>query len=319
MCIRDSIAAGVGLAAVARRPTVAVSLRRPTTGRILAGVVIIAVAAGLAVAWNAQRPDGRLHVAFLDVGQGDAILIQTPGGRQLLVDGGYTASDTLDQLGRHMPFWDRSIDLVIATHPDADHVAGLVEVVERYRIGGLITNGAVEANDSAYAALLAAAESRGVLVHPAQIGETVGLDEGVELRILHTAESPAAADDNEASVVARLTYGELSLLLTGDAEEAAEAGLLDSHTPLASVILKAGHHGADTSSSAAFLQAVAPQIVIISAGRENRYGHPHPAMLARAAAIGATVLRTDEYGTLEVTSDGARMWWSAEREAAPVP
>ncbi|CUS05161.2 putative Competence protein ComEC [Candidatus Promineifilum breve] len=313
------IAAGVGLAAVARRPTVAVSLRRPTTGRILAGVVIIAVAAGLAVAWNAQRPDGRLHVAFLDVGQGDAILIQTPGGRQLLVDGGYTASDTLDQLGRHMPFWDRSIDLVIATHPDADHVAGLVEVVERYRIGGLITNGAVEANDSAYAALLAAAESRGVLVHPAQIGETVGLDEGVELRILHTAESPAAADDNEASVVARLTYGELSLLLTGDAEEAAEAGLLDSHTPLASVILKAGHHGADTSSSAAFLQAVAPQIVIISAGRENRYGHPHPAMLARAAAIGATVLRTDEYGTLEVTSDGARMWWSAEREAAPVP
>ena len=88
---------------------------------------------------------------------------------------------------------------------------------------------------------------------------------------------------------------------------------------MTSVILKAGHHGADTSSSAAFLQAVAPQIVIISAGRENRYGHPHPAMLARAAAIGATVLRTDEYGTLEVTSDGARMWWSAEREAAPVP
>ncbi len=309
------IAAITWLAVAAKGRTAVSSLRRLTAGQVLPGLVAVAVVAALGIAWLADRPDGRLHVAFLDVGQGDAIFIQTPGGRQLLVDGGHYPSVTLDQLGRQMPFWDRSLDLIIATHPDADHVAGLVEVVQRYRVAGLITNGAVEGNEAAYDALLAAAGSRGVLVHPAQIGETVRLDEGVTLHILHAAASPDDGDSNEASVVARLTYGELSLLLTGDAEEAAEETLLHGQRPLASVILKAGHHGANTSSGADFLQAVAPQIVIISAGRDNTYGHPHPAMLDRAAAVGATILRTDELGTLELSSDGTQMWWSAEREA----
>lgn len=306
------------LAAAGKRQPAAATLQRPAAVKIIAGVGIVLFAV-LTVAWISDRPDGRLHVAFLDVGQGDAIFIETPGGRQLLVDGGRYASTTLDQLGRHMPFWDRSIDLLIATHPDADHVAGLVEVIERYQVGGLITNGAGQSSDSAYTALLAAAESRGVIVHAAQMGEAIKLDEGVELGILHAAASPEVVDTNEASVVARLTYGRMSLLLTGDAEEMVEADLLASDTPLTSVILKAGHHGANTSSSADFLRAVAPQIVVISAGRDNRYGHPHPAMLARAAAVGAAVLRTDEYGTLEVVSDGTRMWWTAERDSSALP
>lgn len=313
------IAALTLLVAAGKQQAVARTIRRPGAGKVMGGLVAVAVAGTLAVAWLNDRPDGRLHVAFLDVGQGDAIFIQTPGGRQLLVDGGREPSVTLDQLGRHMPFWDRSIDLVVATHPDADHVAGLVEIVERYRIGGLITNGAGATGDPAYAALLAAAEARGVLVHPAQIGEVVALDEDVALSILHTASPAAGSDSNDASVVSRLTYGDLSLLLTGDAEATAETDLVAGTASLASVILKAGHHGANTSSSAAFLQAVAPQIIVISVGQDNSYGHPHPAMLARAAAVGATVLRTDELGTLEVVSDGRRMWWSAERESDQPP
>jgi len=103
------------------------------------------------------------------------------------------------------------------------------------------------------------------------------------------------------------------VLLTGDAESGTEAALLAGGQPLASVVLKAGHHGANTSSSEAFLRAVAPQVIVISVGADNTYGHPAPAMLARAAAVGATVLRTDEVGTVEVSSDGERMWWVVER------
>jgi competence protein ComEC len=277
----------------------------------LVGVVLIGL---LIIGWSAGRAENRLHVAFLDVGQGDAIFIQTPGGRQLLVDGGRYPSATLDELGRQMPFWDRSIDLVIATHPDADHIAGLVEVMERYEVSQLITNGADKASDTAYAAILEAAARRGTPVHAAQEGEMIILDEGVRLEILHSGGSGSDDDRNDGSVVGRLTYGELSVMLTGDAETPAESDILQDGRPLRAMVLKAGHHGANTSSSELFLQAVAPGVVVISVGRENSYGHPHPAMLERAAAIGAIVLRTDELGTLEMASDGARIWWFAEHE-----
>ncbi len=274
---------------------------------LLAGGVLVAV---WLVLWSSGRPDGRLHVAFLDVGQGDAIFIQTPNGRQLLVDGGRYPSVALDQLGRQMPFWDRSLDLALATHPDDDHVAGLVEVVERYRVSRLLTNGAPAADDPGYDALLAAADADGVPIHVAQTGEAIVLDEGVRLEILHAG--GAADAPNDASVVLLLTYGDFSLLLTGDAGTEAESAMQQSGRPLTADVLKAGHHGANTSSSAPFLAAVAPQVVIISAGADNSYGHPAPEMLARAAGVGAVVLRTDELGTIEVISDGREVWWAAE-------
>jgi competence protein ComEC len=189
----------------------------------------------------------------------------------------------------------------------------LVGVLERYEVSYLITNGAGAESDPAFAALLEAAEARGVPIDPAQLGETILPDDGVRLEILHTGPADTGDSRNDASIVALLTYGELSLLLTGDAEAAAETALLQSGRPLDTVILKAGHHGANTSSSERFLQAVSPQIVVISAGIDNSYGHPHPAMLARVEGIGAMVLRTDQIGTVEVVSDGRRMWWEAER------
>lgn len=280
------------------------------------GLLLVSLAL---IGWIIGQSDNRLHVAFLDVGQGDAIFIQTPNGRQLLIDGGRYPSETLDQLGRQLPFWDRSIDIVMATHPDADHVAGLVDVVERYNVALLITNGAGEDSDSDYAALLAAADERGTDVHIAQKGESIRLDEGVLIDILHSGDVGKPDSRNNASIVARLSYGALSVLLTGDAEESSEMRMLQEGAPIQSAVLKAGHHGANTSSGAEFLETVAPQIVVISVGRDNSYGHPHPDMLARAAAVGATVLRTDELGTLELESDGSQMWWSAEYDETAVP
>jgi competence protein ComEC len=259
-----------------------------------------------------QRPDGRLHVVFLDVGQGDAIFVQTPDGRQVLVDGGRYPSQLLDLISRQMPFWDRSLDIVIATHPDEDHIAGLVTVLERYRTGRLITNGVESTGIPIYEALLTAAADRKTPVHTTRAGEVFDLGDGVRLEILHPDGSFRRDSQNEASVVARLTYGELTVLLTGDAETAAEKAMIDGGRVLEATVLKAGHHGANASSSEPFLAAVRPRYIIISAGRDNSYGHPHRAMLGRAGEIGAVIMRTDELGTIELISDGLKMWWQSD-------
>jgi competence protein ComEC len=271
---------------------------------LLVGVV-------LSMSWYGGQPDGRLHVAFLDVGQGDAIFIQTPSGRQILIDGGYYPSVLNEQLGRQLPFWDRDLDLIIATHPDADHVSGLVDILGRYRVGELWTDGSGLGESAVYDAVLQAAEETGTPIRRAVVGETLAFGDGVRLEVLHPGESLSTENRNDNSVSVRLLYGDFSLLLTGDAEEAGERALLDGGRPLQALVFKAGHHGSRTSSSAELLTAVQPQIIVISAGVENRFGHPHPEVLQRAADIGAVVLRTDELGTIEVKTDGRRMWWTA--------
>ena len=298
-----------------------VTQSRERRGRLVAGIVrrapqgtiaLTAIGAALAWQWGASQPDGLLHVAFLDVGQGDAIFIQTPTGRQVLVDGGEQATLINDRLGAKMPFWDRYLDVVVATHPDRDHVAGLVDVFERYRIDLLLTNGTEKGASEAYDALLRAAERKGVNVHRAVAGETLVVDDGVRLEILHPRKM-LEDEDNDNSVSLRLVYGNLTVLLTGDAEATAERQMVDSGRSLRASIFKAGHHGSRTSSNSFFLAAVRPQTVIISAGKDNDAGHPHPEVLERVANVGATVLRTDELGTIEVITDGEQMWWEAER------
>jgi competence protein ComEC len=272
---------------------------------LLSASLVAVLLAGL---WATTGPDGRLHVSFLDVGQGDAILIESPAGHQVLIDGGRYPTAVLNELGRHVPFWDHTLDVVVATHPDEDHIVGLVPVLERYQVGTLVTNGAPADNDATYSALLDMAAARGTQLHIASPGEALALG-GATLTILHPDAAYESDGTNGRSIVARLVYGDLSVLLTGDAEEAAEAWLLRSGAPLASTVLKAGHHGSNGSSSAPFLNAVQPMVAVISAGRDNNFGHPHPAVLARLEAAGATIVRTDESGTLELVSDGRRMWW----------
>ncbi|MCB0035320.1 MAG: DNA internalization-related competence protein ComEC/Rec2, partial [Anaerolineales bacterium] len=261
--------------------------------------------------WQTTQPDGLLHVAFLDVGQGDAIFIQTPTGRQILVDGGHYPTVLNDQLGRQMPFWDRDIDLVIATHPDADHISGLPGVLSRYEVGQLLVSAGPDGRTAAYEELFALVDEQALAIHYAVAGEVIAIEDGVRLEVVHPEH--LGDDRNNNSVGVRLVYGDFSLLLTGDAEEAAEAEMIASGRPLQALVFKAGHHGAQNATTMAMLEAVRPQIVVISVGVDNHFGHPHTDVLSRAAAVGATVLRTDELGTISVSSDGETMWWQAER------
>lgn len=279
---------------------------------ILFGAGIVAI---LATTWALSQPDGNLHVTFLDVGQGDATFIQTPSGRQILVDGGAYPTVLNEHLGRQIPFWDRDIDLIIATHPDADHVAGLPGVFDRYDVGRLITNGQ-QAQEAAYQALLTAAAGSNTPIHDCTAGEVIEIEDGVRLEVVNPTVGgrllTAGGHDNELSVAVRLVYQQFTLLLMGDAGQDAERAMLAVGRPLSAVVYKAGHHGSKSSSSADFLDSIRPLVVVISAGEGNRYGHPHEQVLQRAAEVGAAVLRTDELGTIEVISDGQAMWWEAK-------
>ncbi|HEX6385369.1 MAG TPA: DNA internalization-related competence protein ComEC/Rec2 [Anaerolineae bacterium] len=292
-----------------RRSRLLLQLRQNLSQRLaFGGALLLAL---LAISWAATQPDGYLHVVFFDVGQGDAIFIQTPSGRQILIDGGLYPTVLHGQLGRQMPFWDREIDILVATHPDADHVTGLVGVFDRYRVGRLITDGEGAGESSNYDALLLAAENNHTPLHSALAGQLITIGDGVRLEILHPGASLDRGNRNENSVSMRLLYGHFAVLLTGDAEEKGERAMLASGRPLHALVFKAGHHGSDSSSAMPFLQAIRPQIIVVSASEDNRYGHPHLAMLQRATEVGAAVLRTDELGTIEVISDGRTMWWQA--------
>ena len=292
-----------------KRERVTAVLRQNLTQRLALGLSLLA--AIMTVGWSASQPDGNLHVVFIDVGQGDATFIQTPSGRQILVDGGYYPSVLNDELGRRIPFWDKEIDLMIATHPDADHVSGLAGVFERYRVGQLISNGQGVGESPIYDAVLLAAEEAGTPVRQAVAGETIVIEDGVRLEILHPGAQLLPNERNENSVSMRLVYGDFTFVFTGDAEEKGEKAMLSRAAPLDALVFKAGHHGSKSSSSLEFLKALRPQIITISVGADNNFGHPAPEMLQRAQEIGTAVLRTDELGTIEVVSDGRTMWWQA--------
>ncbi len=277
------------------------------------GVGVLAVVMMLTWIAALQMPDGRLHVVFFDVGQGDAIFILCPDGKQILVDGGPSPSAVLSRLGRELPFWDRSLDLVILTHPQDDHLTGLVEVLARYDVEEVIDSGQ-ECDSAACDAWEELVEGKGVGYRRGRAGMRIGLSDGVRLDVLHPPERLLAhttSDTNNNSVVLRLTYGHFSLLLTGDVEQEGEEVLLASGQPLTSLVLKVPHHGAATSLTLPFLQAVNPELAIISVGADNDFGHPHKATLEKLQ--GMPTHRTDLQGSIELVSDGERYWVMMER------
>jgi competence protein ComEC len=272
-------------------------------------------AVGALLVWLAvlSLPDGRLHVAFLDVGQGDAILITTPVGHQILIDGGPTATDLTWRLGQEMPFWDHSLDMIINTHPDADHLAGLVPLLDRYQVNQAL--GPDVGSDSSlyreWETQLAEAQLTPTI---GQTGMQLSLDSGVTATILSPGSATSDIDEpNNHSIVLHLRLGRISFLLPGDIEAPVERNLVWSHAPLAATVLKSPHHGSKTSSSEAFLEAVNPQVVVISVGADNQFGHPSPEVLDRYAERGSSIFRTDEHGTIEFSTDGQRLWVEMER------
>ncbi len=297
-----------GLQEMERRRQIVGRLRVNLGERTVFGVSL--VAAMLVFTWANTQPDGLLHLTFLDVGQGDAIFIETPSGRQILIDGGNFPTVLNQHLGRHIPFWDRDLDIIVATHADQDHTNGLPGVFDRYRVGQLITNGSEVGDAESYGAVLDKASEHNVSVHVARVGEVIQIEDGVRLEIVHPG-AEMYEERNENSVSVRLVYGNFSALLTGDAEEEAERDMVASQLPLTAVVFKAGHHGSNSSSNAFFLEQVQPQIAVVSAGLNNRFGHPHPDVLERLAAAGAVVLSTIDLGSIEVMTDGAQMWWQS--------
>ena len=248
-----------------------------------------------------------LTVAFLDVGQGDAVYIETPEGVQLLIDGGPDSS-VLRELPKVMPFWDRSLDVVLATHPDKDHIGGLVDVLTRYDVDTIIQteNESDTAVSSAFVLMSAEEEAT---VHIARAGEVIELGASTTLAVLSPASDTRDWESNAASIVIKLSYGEVDFMLTGDAGNGIEEYLVsECGTLLQSEVLKLGHHGSKTSTSESFLEAVAPEYAVVSAGKDNRYGHPNIEVVERVRNYGSQIVNTAEIGTIIFKSDGERVW-----------
>ncbi|MBI4301860.1 MAG: DNA internalization-related competence protein ComEC/Rec2 [Chloroflexi bacterium] len=261
--------------------------------------------------------DHRLRVYFLDVGQGDSILIETPSHRHILVDGGPDPQALTQELGKRLPFWDRRLDLLILTHPHEDHLLGLVEVLERYRVGQVLEAGG-EYQSPSYEEWQRLVEAKGVKRALAQAGQSIDLGGGARLDVVHPPQFRLLGTDQDIdnnSVVVRLVYGRASFLLTADLQKEGEAYLELQKVDLSSAVLKVGHHGSETSTSAEFLASVNPQVAVVSVGAENRFGHPNPEVMARLkeGLGGDRVYLTSERGTIELSSDGQRLWIKTEK------
>lgn len=245
-----------------------------------------------------------LTVAFLDVGQGDAIFIESPSGKQMLIDGGPDKS-VVRELSRVMPFYDRTIDVVINTHPDRDHIGGLPEVLRRYRVAQVFDPG-VESDSGTYGYYRQLIESKDIEYIAARRGQIIDFGDGTYAEILFPdRDLNGISNDNNASVVARVVYASTSVMLTGDAPKSVEQYLAAlGGDALDSDILKAGHHGSRTSSGELFVVAVSPVWAIISAGKDNSYNHPHEEVLQIFASSSVAVLGTYDLGTIIFESDG---------------
>lgn len=263
-----------------------------TTIIVLGNVVVQSIVSGKTFS------NDRLTVWVFDVGQGDAIFIDSPN-KQILVDGGPSAK-VLEKLSAVMPFWDRSIDLVINTHPHADHLTGLDYVLERYQVDDVWTTGAPYSTDVyTYFEELAPNEEH------IKMGEEIDLGHGARLQILWPKDDLSGdylEDPNEGSIVLLLTFNDSTILLTGDIGVAQEA-LIASDLPHIDV-LKVGHHGSATSTGEILLNAITPDISIISVGENNDYGHPAPSTINRLKGFGSYILRTDLDGDIRIMSDG---------------
>lgn len=261
-----------------------------------------------------------LKVYFLDVGQGDAILIETPNGTQTLIDSGPN-NKIIHELSEILPFLDRTIDIIIPTHSDLDHIGGFPEILRRFNIKNYFDSGYIDNDDLNNEIRLLIQQENGIITRTISRGENIILDKehNIELEILWPEENYQTTENNDRSIVARLAYGETSFLFTGDASSDIEKVLIenasstDNNINLLDVnILKAGHHGSKTSSSLDFLEKVSPELTIISAGKDNKFGHPNKEVIDNLNRVGSKIKNTAEVGRILIKSDGINYWIEEE-------
>ncbi|BFH70771.1 MAG: ComEC/Rec2 family competence protein [Paenibacillus dendritiformis] len=256
-----------------------------------------------------QQPAGTLEVCYLDVGQGDSTLIKTPKGQHILIDGGdnHKGQDVVEYLKK---IGVTELDAVIATHPDADHIGGLDTVIDAIPAKSVYAP-KVSHTTNTYKDFLMSVKNRGLKIKSAKAGLEIPL-EGVTAKFV----APAAEygkDLNAWSAVLHLSYGKTSFLFTGDAEARSESDMLEHPKKLKADVLKAGHHGSDTSTSQEFLDAVQPTWAVISAGADNKYGHPKKVTMNRLTKAGVKIFRTDRQGTITAISDGKTITWTTTK------
>jgi len=258
-----------------------------------------------------QPPADYFKIHFLAVGQGDAILVQTPEGHEVLIDGGASRT-VLRSVAAQQSWFDREIDLVVATHADTDHVGGLVDVLDHYQVD-LILQTQAKSESPAAVAFTAAVEQESAVVVAARAGQVLQVGASTTIEVLAPKTSTENWQTNVASIVLKITYGETEILLTGDAPMSVEEYLVGAYgAHLRADILKLGHHGSKTSTSGLFLDTVRPQYAIVSAGIDNQYGHPHQDVMQRVFARDITTFHTGIDGTVTFYSDGKRVWKDAD-------
>jgi competence protein ComEC len=284
--------------------------RKWVTKGLLPSLLVITI-----LVWSAalSGPRERWQVSFLDVGQGQAILVQTLS-QDILIDGGPSPQKLNLELSRQLPFWDRRIELVVLTQPHADHLAGLVSLLQRYEVAMVLETG-VSYPSLLYAEWRSLLEEKGIRYIRAQAGQEIRLEKGVRMEVLNPPAEllkekggQVAIDDN--GVVLRLSVGEVSFLLPADITEEGERELIFRRAQLRSDVLAVAHHGSQTSTSEEFLGVVRPQLAVISSAADNRYGHPSAETIARLKGRLSTdrIYLTQERGTIEMFTDGRRLW-----------
>lgn len=265
-----------------------------------------------------------LEVVFFDVGQGDSVFIETPSGHQIIIDGGPN-SELISKLGSRMPFWDKTIDVVILTHPEKDHMTGLLDLLARYKIDYFVWTGVKNDNaeNKKLAELLEKAKTAtknnflaslsdfsGTKVFSVSAGDKIRAGSALfsVLFPLEDFNGEQVKSTNDTSIVLKLTFTNNKFIFTGDISASVEKKLAESGIDLSADVLKVSHHGSKYSTSEEFLTAVNPELAVISAGRNNPYGHPTQEVLDRLEGVGVRPLRTDQIGDITMLLDGNNVY-----------
>jgi beta-lactamase superfamily II metal-dependent hydrolase len=299
--------------------------RRTLTSIILVALFVISVIYYLRRQPEGPRPPGeiigRLQIYALDVGQGDSLLIISPGGKHVLIDAGVPQAGD-EVVAALQKYGAQGLDLAVATHPHADHIGGMRRVLDQFPVQNFLDSGQDYAS-ATYERMIKALRDKGVRFIEAEKGQTFDLEAGVKLEVLNpqgrgqwiTEVRQGGSVENANSVVLRLSYGDFAMLFTGDAEAETEAQMTDGGESLRAQVLKVGHHGSRHATSREFLAAVRPQAAIISCGADNKYGHPSQPLLDRLRRDKVQVYRTDLQGEIAITSDGKGFQIQPTRQA----
>lgn len=279
----------------------------------LIGTVLLFLLGCIFVYQNITYNDKKLHVVFCDVGQGDAIFVRTPGGSDILVDSGPDDS-VLNCLGKHMPFWDKTLEIMILTHPHADHFMGLFSVLKNYKVKSLASE-ELSNKTAGFNSLMEKIKGQKIPIRFVLAGDRFILKDGVVLKIVgptqeflrQTSPGGTIGESSEfASLETLVQYGEFSALLTGDSQTAElEKAISDKQQAISNLsVLQVPHHGSRFGLTAEILDVLSPKLAVISVGKNNKYGHPTPFILDMLKNLDIKTLRTDQRGDVEIVSDG---------------